>query len=287
MIHSCPQIQAMYAQEDDAYCTRDYLSQDESDFVASQKSADTECRYKMAEWCYQVADFSHFNRETVAISMNYLDRFLMTCKGQEVLKDRKLFQLAAMTCLYTAVKIHEDKVMEPRVVANLSRGKFTAKEVKDMERSILTLTLWRMNPPTALSFIRQFVSLLPEDAFSESKIDEIMELSTLQTELAVRSYVFVGLKASQIGIAALKNSLLCSDTKSHNLLSSLLEDIPCIGFSSSETFDVQEKLFSAIATTKSEHSNIDFQKLRTVSKIRSGSGVYEDSPRSVLRATEY
>mmetsp|Transcript_27538 Transcript_27538/g.41670 ORF Transcript_27538/g.41670 Transcript_27538/m.41670 type:complete len:286 (-) Transcript_27538:305-1162(-) len=284
MIHSDAQINAMYAQELNAYCTEDYLS--EHEFSASRNSVDTECRYKMAEWSYQVASFCRFNRETVAISMNYLDRLLMTSKGEELLKNRKLFQLAAMACLYTAVKIHEAEVMEPKIVQSLSQGLFNVEEVEKMERSILISLNWRMNPPTALSFIRQFVSLFPRDALSETEIEELMEYSTIQIELAVRSYVFVGLKASHIGFAALKNSMLCSDIDSEiiYLLSSVFEDNPH-NSSPGEIFDIQEKLHSAISATSSNHSDIAVKRLRTISKIRDESIAYSNSPRSILKAT--
>merc|ERR1712226_396506 len=86
-------------------------------------------RKKMVAWCFQVVDFCKFQRETVSIAMNLLDRFMMTSQSQVAKTDVKVYQLAAMTALYTAVKIHEPEVMDPKLISNLSRGVYQPEEV--------------------------------------------------------------------------------------------------------------------------------------------------------------
>lgn len=252
-------LQVMYAQESkEYYRTNDYLS--DYHYTTDDKNllddltgfpVDMECRTKMVEWCYQVASFCNYNGETVAISINYLDRLTLT--SNQLLKDRTLFQLAAMTCFYTAVKIHEDEVMDLKMVEFLSQGLFTQDQVVEMERLLLQSLQWRMNPPTALAFVRQFMELFPDDVLSESEREELYDVSTLQTELALQSSVFVGGKASDIGLAALKNSLLLSSTmhpKRRRVLSRILDDHLCTA-ESEDILDMQEKLCSAMATRNS------------------------------------
>jgi hypothetical protein len=122
--------------------------------VSSSPPADVSCRLSMAQWCYQIVDHCHFQRETVAVTMNYLDRFLASHDGQtRVLPDRQQFQLAAMSCLYTAVKIHEHEAVTPRLIVNLSNGAHSTTDVEAMEVRILKALTWAVNLPTSSAFV--------------------------------------------------------------------------------------------------------------------------------------
>ena len=92
-----------------------------------------ECwREKICEWAYQVIDHFDFNREVVAISLSYLDRFLCT---REV--NKKVFQLAAMTSLYMAIKLYEPSTLRMSSFIELSRGYFTVEHIISMEETLL------------------------------------------------------------------------------------------------------------------------------------------------------
>jgi Cyclin, N-terminal domain len=79
-------IKVMKRQEKSTYACTDYLKDNEKRLRKSRKAVDEDCRIKMCEWCYQVVDFCKFRRETVSISMSYLDRYLGTKKGRHVLE---------------------------------------------------------------------------------------------------------------------------------------------------------------------------------------------------------
>merc|ERR1712232_842236 len=97
--------------------------------TALDAPVDSSCRFAMARWCNETADFCNYKRETVAIAINCLDRFMSTPNGREVLLDRNLYQLAAMTALYSSVKIHEQEAMDPDLMSMLSRGVHTPAAV--------------------------------------------------------------------------------------------------------------------------------------------------------------
>ncbi|KAL7527307.1 hypothetical protein ACHAXR_001892, partial [Thalassiosira sp. AJA248-18] len=59
-------------------------------------------REKICEWFYGVVDHFDFNREYVSVAMSYLDRYLASRTV-----NRRVFQLAAMTALYLAIKLFE------------------------------------------------------------------------------------------------------------------------------------------------------------------------------------
>jgi len=169
-------------------------------------NVDPECRSKMASWCYQVVDFCKFRRETVEIAMNFLDRYLTTPAGMAALVDRKAYQLAAMTSLYTAVKIHEPEAMDPKLVSNLSRGTYSPEQIETMEASLLAALQWKLNPPTALSFARLFLDLIPSDMLNEGIRQTAYEITKYQTELSVSEYEMVGVRSSTIALCSLMNS---------------------------------------------------------------------------------
>jgi hypothetical protein len=179
-------IQAMCRQEDSpAYRVVDYLAQIPSSAVLA---VDAECRSAMMKWCYQVADACKYNRgETVSIAMSCLDRFLSSSKpGREILFDRNQFQLAAMTALYLAIKVHECRPMDSRLMSSLSHYSHSPKDIEAMECKILHGIQWRVNPPTAFSFVRNMVTLLPEYYYKmmdDAERETIVEMTALQLDI--------------------------------------------------------------------------------------------------------
>jgi len=210
-------ISAMKRQEQSYMPKEDYLHsfRDQTDHQYcccesesnSMKPVNENFRLYLVNWCYQIVEFCKFSRDVVAISTNYLDRFLSTTEGINVKKDRKIFQLASMTCLYTAIKIHEVEAINPTFISNLSKGNFTKEQVVDMEQRIITSLQWRLNPPTPLSFIKKFLSIVPDKTMSKSEKSSVMKLATYQTELSVREYHFFSYDASCIALASLANAM--------------------------------------------------------------------------------
>ena len=92
---------------------------------------------------------------------------MATPQGHAAIINGEEFQLAAMTSLYIAVKIHEPEIMSASLISTLSRGAHTTKNVERMEQKILHAVRWRVNPPTSLSFVRQYIKLLPQEFLDE------------------------------------------------------------------------------------------------------------------------
>lgn len=245
-------IDAMHKQEA-KYLPSDYLYQSSPQRntpTGPQHAVDVDCRSKMASWCYQVVDFCKFQRETVSIAINYLDRFMSSSSSSVARNDRKVFQLLAMTCLYTAVKIHEPEAMDPKLVSTLSRGTYTPQEVEVMEAKLLGAIEWRMNPPTALSFVRHFLDLMPADFLTTAQRETAYELSKFQTELAVSEYDFLMVRPSVIGYSALVNALesIGIDEKLVARISYGLSEAAHIEMHADKIFEVQNWLYQAVST---------------------------------------
>uniref|UniRef100_A0A7S1YBZ9 Cyclin C-terminal domain-containing protein n=1 Tax=Grammatophora oceanica TaxID=210454 RepID=A0A7S1YBZ9_9STRA len=166
----------------------------------------------MCEWCYQVVDFCRFRRETVSIGMSYLDRYVSRPEASIVLMDRKTYQLAAMTTLYMAIKLHEPLEMETSLLADLSRGCYSEMEIAEMECKILKALQWRLQGPTPLCFVQHFLALLPTQKVHPAVATAIMDYARFQAELAVSDYTFVTVPQSHIALASILNALDGIDT---------------------------------------------------------------------------
>ena len=158
-------------------------------------------REKICEWCYQVVDHFDYNREVVSVAMNYLDRYLATRTV-----NRRIFQLAAMTALYLAIKLFEPGKLKMSSLIDLSRGYFVAEHVATMEDSMLQSLKWYVHPPTSFAFCRDFMRLVSGDIAPRARHD-VNELARFMTELSVCDYWFIAKKPSSIALAALINAI--------------------------------------------------------------------------------
>lgn len=159
-------------------------------------------REKICEWSYEVVDYFEFNREVVAVSLSFLDRYLASR-----IVNKKSFQLVAMTTLYLAIKLYEHGNVAISSFTELSRGNFTVEEISKMEMTIIRELNWHLHPPTTLSFCRSFLAFFPMDIASREMKHEIAEMMRFLCELAVCDYWFVTQKPSSIALAAVSIAL--------------------------------------------------------------------------------
>ena len=167
---------------------------------------DDYCREQIVEWSFRVVDYFHIDREVVVVSLSMLDRFLAICKC-----DRSTFKLAATTTLNLAVKLlHPCKLGELGILSDLSRGEFDMKDVALMEKHILDSLNWKLHPPSSIAFC----NILLDYFFSSNNVDmihtdieDLYDISSFFTELAVCDYYFVGLTQSTVAVASIINAL--------------------------------------------------------------------------------
>ena len=285
-------IEIMRRQEVTSYVKHAYLSSSQPSESSASTSplhrsdrVDPECRSRMVEWCFQVVDFCKYNRETVEIAMGYLDRFLATPQGKVELKDRRRFQLAAMTCLYTAIKVHEPEAMEPRMISNLSRGVYSPREIEDMELEIISSLQWRMHAPTAVSFVRLFVALYTESAMINQELSAIADLACYFTQLAVGDHSFVEVCSSTIALASLMNALeLLGSLHPFKSFIQKAAETAQIDTLSQEFVMTRERLWDEIKKKHHDHQQCLIPQLKPVSKVFNRSTVVDGSPRGILSA---
>ena len=143
-------VLAAMLEQERAYLCHNYL---ELNSDCSDIEIDDTCRSKMCEWVYQVVDCTRLQRETAAVSMSYLDRFMCTSSPSALRAslDRKEYQLVALTTLYIATKIFEPFAMDASLVSRLSRGLHSTEEIIALEYEILLALQWKVNGKLAHS----------------------------------------------------------------------------------------------------------------------------------------
>jgi hypothetical protein len=164
------------------------------------------CREQIVEWSFRVVDYFRIDREVVAVSLSLLDRFLAVCQC-----DRSTFKLAATTTLHLAVKIlHPCKLGELGILSDLSRGEFDMHDVASMERHILRSLNWKLHPPTPIAIstiLLDYIFCQHDLNLSTADIDDLYDISSFFTELALCDYYFVGITPSVVALASLTNAL--------------------------------------------------------------------------------
>ena len=183
------------------YVTGDYLHQPA--LLSCEDPVDADCRSQMCQWCLQIVDHCKFNRETVAYAMNFLDRFLEVTSW--ALVDRSAFQLAAITSLYTAVKIHEPQAISIDTMAVLSRNVYSVEQIEAMERVMLQANQWLTHAPTSFMFAHYYCELISQ-ADSRFQLETLMDLTKIQLESALQDYELSMIPPSSIAFAAVMNA---------------------------------------------------------------------------------
>jgi uncharacterized CHY-type Zn-finger protein len=216
-LESCHHVETVLAMisQDFAYRCEDYLSRETLSPPATDKESsrcspsntpdftttiDAVCREKMAEWSFRVCDHFHVSREIVAMSFSFLDRFVNLCSC-----DRSAFKLAAMTTLYLAAKVNGAHVISIHSLAELSRGEFEMSNISEMETIILQTLQWKLNPPTAQSFVSAFYIYMPVPQGPVAVA--IQQRATFFVELALYDYTFVTKERTLMALAAMMNAM--------------------------------------------------------------------------------
>ena len=111
---------------------------------------------------FQMVDFFDIDRTLVSIATYYQDRFLGTILGEQAQKNRELFRITSVTCLYIAIKLYVPHKwnVTAHSFAQLCRGTISGDIIVDMEMRILFGLGWNVNPPIPLAYVEQFIELI-------------------------------------------------------------------------------------------------------------------------------
>jgi hypothetical protein len=245
-----------------------------------------EWRRAMIGWHYNISATCKFQKDTVEIAMSIVDRFVAV--KTELLREAHRYQVACMAGLYIAAKIHEQQCLTPKQMETLSCGRFLSQDIEAMEQEILTAIEWRVNPPTAASFCRTLVELIPLELVPDRAT--VLDVAESHISLAMPETIFLEVSASSLALASVMNALRC--VLGHSILNHFLD-----GFSDALLMKdnrnglLQQKLRAIVvqslstgkilnetmATAYQEDAEVGFHK----------SSQYTGSPRSITERLRY
>ena len=156
-----------------------------------------EWRTKIFEWYYKIVDHFEYDREVVALAIDFLDRYQILSK--EHMNGEK-YQLSAMTSLYIVIKMNCQKssreagnqnskarlTFSLQQYVSLSRDLFTSEDVEQMELEILDSLNWKVNPVIPTDYLVKLLSVFKCKKVMKSveKPDKIQTLLTVVYELS-------------------------------------------------------------------------------------------------------
>ncbi|KAL3809604.1 hypothetical protein ACHAXA_002163 [Cyclostephanos tholiformis] len=215
--------------QDFAFSYHDYLNNEEdlgdfTDTIGLKVAFDD--RAKIVDWCYSVIDMCELDREHVARAMNIVDRFMSNphrpprseilphFSHREILYDRNMYQLLAVSALYISIKVNEREIFSAENIATMSQGNYSAANIEAMERTILECLSWRVCAPTAFQLGCIVIELMISQV--QESTDVVMDIGrwnairnelAFQTESAVRDFQLAAQRPSSVAYMALINTI--------------------------------------------------------------------------------
>jgi len=191
-------------------------------------------RKMVVDWCYGIVDHFNLSRQSVAMAMEMVDRFLdmpsFSTDAARVadgsLHSQGKFQLLAIAALYSSTKVNENHVMSSDLFAFKCGDIYTKEEIEGMEHILSGGSLLRWNyAPTAYQVGHSILSMLvPYVNIPEAAWAFLLDEMKYQTEHAVRDYYFSTQRTSTIALAAIFHAVegIGSPEKRQEVLGALL-----------------------------------------------------------------
>ncbi|GLE10704.1 hypothetical protein PINS_up022921 [Pythium insidiosum] len=152
-------------------------------------------RRKICRWMFETAKAFELANDTVGCAVFFMDRYLSTSSV-----DKIMLQLVSMVSMYVASKMHEHQPISMEEMDLLSQRKFSRDDIRRVESQLLELLDWRLNPPTAFTFARDFVDILSGTA--DVDLSELSDAVMAFLQEVTEEYGSLRFQTSSLGIAA-------------------------------------------------------------------------------------
>mmetsp|Transcript_25761 Transcript_25761/g.61026 ORF Transcript_25761/g.61026 Transcript_25761/m.61026 type:complete len:455 (-) Transcript_25761:677-2041(-) len=166
-------------------------------------------RQQIIEWMYTLVKYCKLRHEAAAAATYYLDQAV--CRG--LITTPSDYQLGAMTALYLALKVYDSpsmRIVKLSSLVKLGNGDFTEHDIVRMERDLVKILEWRLNPVTANCFLQQYLDVLDDcSSIHGLRLDlSTIEALALQSiEAAVARESFLSINRSAVAYAVLLSAV--------------------------------------------------------------------------------
>lgn len=148
-------------------------------------------REMIVQWCYNVVDHIQADREIVYVAINILDRFLASQASgqgpshtQQYHTDKKDYEAAVMACLLITLKLQGISSLSISDLLKMSRSSVGSRDIMQAAEAIVQSLTWNKELPTAASFARALIDILPSSVDSDTR-HALFEECTFSVELSV------------------------------------------------------------------------------------------------------
>jgi G2/mitotic-specific cyclin-B, other len=161
----------------------------------NRKILSTSMRATVVNWIVNVHKKFRLKQETLFLAVNIVDRFLATT---QVAKDK--LTLVAATSLLVASKFEDRWAPLLRDLVYVGSNSFTAKEVRDMERTMLNALQFQISVPTVFPFLARATKAAQLGSTQQ-------ELASYIAEVAVHNHEVIKQPPSVIAASAVALAL--------------------------------------------------------------------------------
>ncbi|OQR82950.1 hypothetical protein ACHHYP_15272 [Achlya hypogyna] len=168
-----------------------------ADYIArvQQDGMTAAWRKRMCEWMVHTGKAFELSVETVACAVHYMDVYLSVLSA-----DKIVLQLVSMVAMFVASKFHETRPIVMEEMELLCQNKYPRAEIVAMEKQLLHVLQWKLNPPTPIAFARDLLTFESSPSIhahlEEATIELLEECST--------DYSYLEFPSSVMAAAALE-----------------------------------------------------------------------------------
>ncbi|RKP35611.1 hypothetical protein BJ085DRAFT_36107 [Dimargaris cristalligena] len=150
-----PLAEAFAATERDCFAHMQRVEADytvDPHYLVNHPDLNVHMRPILVDWLLEVGADFHLHRATIHMAVNFLDRFLSSCRHVT----RDILQCVATACLSIAIKLEEYTCPKLKELVDLAQGAFDLGQLKRAEHIVLKGIKWRLTPPTIQHWLPTF-----------------------------------------------------------------------------------------------------------------------------------
>eukprot|EP00761_Pharyngomonas_kirbyi_P014151 gb/GECH01014181.1/.p1 GENE.gb/GECH01014181.1/~~gb/GECH01014181.1/.p1 ORF type:complete len:363 (+),score=56.19 gb/GECH01014181.1/:1-1089(+) len=205
----------------------------------SQTEINSRMRAILVDWLNEVAQEYSLKRETLHLTVNFLDRFL---SRRPVSRDR--LQLVGITCMLIASKYSEINPPSIEEFVYITDSAYSRLEVIAMESMILKKLKFELTAVTAIDFLPRYLQCASVDNHHT-----VINLAHYLCELCLLDYEMVGVPPSKVAACAV---CLALHTVSLPAWNSAMQHYT--GYDGPDLFPIIAQMLKGFVSANTEHT---------------------------------
>lgn len=166
-------------------------------------------RVTMIAWQYDIVDYLGLDRELVVVATSHFDRYFGSVLVSTLIDEYESIELVSLGCLYICLKTHGTKLMSAESMSDITGGLYAQEEIERVELTILKALMWRVNPPTAMTFVHFIMDSFSQRKEPDTETIALLNMIQLQIEASMFERNVATMKPSIVAVASMLNARDC------------------------------------------------------------------------------